>query len=297
MQQTNAHLLLNTKAQLGEGAIWDNQTQLLYWIDINGKTVNVYNPTQKTNTCFNVLKRPGTVVLINNNLVLVALEDGLVTLNINNGEIIYQLQTPQLEANGLRFNDGKCDKNGRFWVGSMGLKAEKEAGILYSLQNQFVLKEELNHRTISNGIAWNAEATKMYYIDTPSSSISCFDYDLLTGSIKNKTEIIAINPALGYPDGMTIDNQGMLWVALWDGFAVACFNPNTGQMLHKVNIPAPKITSCAFGGTNLDTLFITSARTDMDAQELEKYPLSGSLFYANVGSVGVNANAFKMESL
>lgn len=294
MQQTQANLLLNTQAQLGEGAIWDSQTQLLYWVDINGKTVNIYNPTKKTNTCFNVLKRPGTVVPINNNMVLVALEDGLATLNIHTGQINYQLPTPHLEENQLRFNDGKCDKNGRFWVGTMGLKAEKNAGSLYSLQSTLVLNEKLKNTTISNGIIWNALGTKMYYIDTPNSNIWSFDYDLLTGGISNRTEIVTINPNLGYPDGMTIDNKGMLWVALWDGFAVACFDPNTGQMMHKINIPAPKITSCAFGGANLDTLFITSARVDMNAQELEKYPLSGSLFYANVGTVGVMANAFKL---
>lgn len=295
MQQSNANLLLHTPAQLGEGAIWNSQTQLLYWVDINGKTVNIYNPTEKTNTCFNVFKRPGTVIPIDSENVLVALEDGLVTLNIQSGKIVYQLQTPQFETNSLRFNDGKCDKNGRFWVGTMDLNAKKEAGVLYSLQNNFILKPEVSKTTISNGIAWNADDTKMYYIDTTTSNISCFDYDLLTGNIKNRTEIIAINPNLGYPDGMTIDNQGMLWVALWDGFAVACFNPNTGEMLHKVNIPAPKITSCAFGGEKLDTLFITTARVDMSADELEKYPLSGSLFYANTGSIGVEANAFKMN--
>ncbi len=295
MLQTNATLLLHTPAQLGEGAIWDSQTQLLYWVDINGKTVNIYNPTQKTNTCFNVFKRPGTVVPIDSENVLVALEDGLITLNIHTGKIVYQLQTPQFETNSLRFNDGKCDKNGRFWVGTMDLNAKKEAGVLYSLQNNFKLKPEVLKTTISNGIAWNADDTKMYYIDTTTSNISCFDYDLLTGNINNRTEIIAINPKLGYPDGMTIDNQGMLWVALWDGFAVACFNPNTGEILHKINIPAPKVTSCAFGGSNLDILYITTARVDMSAAELEKYPLSGSLFYAKIGTLGVKANAFKMS--
>lgn len=296
MQQSNANLLLHTPAQLGEGAIWDSQTQLLYWVDINGKTVNIYNPTEKTNTCFNVFKRPGTVIPIDSENVLVALEDGLVTLNIKTGKIVYQLQTPQFETNSLRFNDGKCDKNGRFWVGTMDLNAKKEAGVLYSLQNNFILKPEVSKTTISNGITWNADDTKMYYIDTTTSHISCFDYDLLTGNIKNRTEIVTINPNLGYPDGMTIDNKGMLWVALWDGFAVACFNPNTGEMLHKINIPAPKITSCAFGGPNLDVLYITTARVDMSVDELEKYPLSGSLFYAKTGTVGVEANAFKMSN-
>ena len=290
---TQAQLLFKIDSLLGEGAIWHFENQLLYWVDILGKKANFYDPVKNINVAFDTFKRPGTIVPVDDKIALLALEDGFATIDIGSGQIEYKLQLPEIAENLLRFNDGKCDERGKLWVGTMGLRAEKGAGSLYTLNNKFHLAKQILKTTISNGIAWSLNNSMMYYIDTATSKISCFDYDLTNGSIRNKKDIITIDQSLGYPDGMTIDSEGMLWVALWDGFAVGRFNPHTGEMMHKVIIPAPKITSCAFGGNKLDELFITSASCDMSDADLKKYPLSGSLFRANVGCTGLRANRFK----
>jgi hypothetical protein len=143
-------------------------------------------------------------------------------------------------------------------------------------------------------ITWNIDKNAMYYIDTPTSKVVKYKFDSSSGQISDAETIIEIPTEMGYPDGMTIDNDGMLWIALWDGFGVARFDPDTGTLLQKINVPAPKVTSCAFGGENLDTLFITTARVEMSKHALEKYPLSGSIFAAKTGVKGLPALPFKL---
>ena len=147
--------------------------------------------------------------------------------------------------------------------------------------------------TISNGIVWTSDKKTMYYIDTPTSTIKEFDYNNETGEISNGKIAVKIPIKLGFPDGMTIDEENMLWVGMWNGNAVIRFNPKTGKVISKVEVPAHNITSCAFGGENLEMLYITSARVDMTEEELIKYPLAGSLFKVNPGVKGVKSNFYK----
>ncbi|MEO7216477.1 SMP-30/gluconolactonase/LRE family protein [Mucilaginibacter sp.] len=287
----NASLLLNFNAVLGEGAIWDYDNQKLYWVDIEGRLFNVYDPLTQKNSVYNVHKRIGTVVPCANNKVLVALQDGIATLDLLTGEIEYKLNTGIHQEN-KRFNDGKCDPQGRFWVGSLTVGNATSDNKLYSLTSDFKLAEHLTGLTISNGIAWSADSSLMYHIDTPTGEVSQYDFDKSTGSIANKRVIIKIPSTEGYPDGMTIDSEGMLWIALWDGFGVGRYDPQTGKQLQKVNVPAPKVTSCAFGGKNLNQLYITTASCEMSEDELNEYPLSGSLFVVETTVVGCRSHRF-----
>jgi sugar lactone lactonase YvrE len=291
----DASLLYDARALLGEGALWSNDKKQLFWVDIEGGFFNIFDPVTGVNLPYKLGKRVGTVVQAGADHVLLALEDGIALLDLKTGEVEYKIITT-IHHHNKRFNDGKCDPEGRFWVGSMSLNDEPEAGALYCITDDFTLTEKISKVSISNGIAWNADGSKMYYVDTPTKKVVQFDYDRASANITNKKTIIEMPDGMGYPDGMTIDEEGMLWIALWDGFGVARFNPLNGQLMEKITLPVPKVTSCAFGGSDLKTLFITTARAEMDNEQLEKYPLSGSIFVANTYVSGVPAYKFNLNS-
>lgn len=286
-----AELEYKIEAQLGEGAIWNYKTQEFYWIDIEDKLLHIYNPITKENRSFTTPSRIGTVVPYTQNKVVVALEDGIYKLNIETGAVSL-LSDVEAHITENRFNDGKCDPLGNLWVGSMHLKGIEPLASLYRINEQGVALKMIDSVTISNGIVWTADAKTMYYIDTPTSKVMAYDYDFDTGAISNKRVAVEVSIEDGYPDGMTIDSEDMLWVGLWNGNAVARFNPKTGELLSKVEVPAHNVTACAFGGENLDILYITTARVDMTQQELESLPLSGSLFKVVPGVKGVKASFF-----
>ncbi|MBU3012828.1 SMP-30/gluconolactonase/LRE family protein [Polaribacter vadi] len=286
-----ATLAYKTKAVLGEGAIWNYKTQELYWVDIEGKQLNVFNPKSKENKVLKTKSRIGTVVPFTKEEVLIALEDGVHKMNLNSGESAL-FTNMKNELPGSRLNDGKCDPAGRFWVGSMHFNQLKNKANLYTITSENTLVKKVDSVTISNGIVWTSDKKIMYYIDTPTSSIKAFDYDNKTGEITNGKVVVKIPESLGFPDGMTIDEENMLWVGMWNGNAVIRFNPINGKVISKIEVPAHNITSCAFGGENLDILYITSASVDMTPEEVKKYPLAGSVFKIKPGVKGVNSNFY-----
>ena len=291
-KKLNAVLELKIKASLGEGAIWNYNTQELYWIDIENKKLHIYNPTSKTNKTIEMPSHIGTVVPVNENEALTALADGVYKTNLKTGESTLFTDMKEQLSEG-RLNDGKCDPAGRFWVGSMHWQQETGKAQLYSIDSNGELTTKIDHVTISNGIVWTKDKKTMYYIDTPTSQIKSYDYDNETGAISNEKVAVQIPQDLGFPDGMTIDEEDMLWVGMWNGNAVIRFNPKTGKVLQKIEVPAHNVTSCAFGGKNLDTLFITTASIDMTDEEKQQFPLAGSLFKVVPGVKGVNSSFFK----
>ena len=291
-QNNIASLEYKVEANLGEGAIWNYKTHELYWIDIEGRQLNIYNPKSKINKVLNTESRIGTVVPFTEDEALIALENGVHKIDIQTGKsnLFTDMKSELL---GSRLNDGKCDPSGRFWVGSMHLKQETAKANLYTITSENILQKKIDSVTISNGIVWTSDKKTMYYIDTPTSTIKEFDYNNETGEISNGKIAVKIPIKFGFPDGMTIDEENMLWVGMWNGNAVIRFNPKTGKVISKIEVPAHNITSCAFGGENLETLYITSARIDMTEEELIKYPLAGSLFSINPGVKGVKSNFYK----
>ncbi len=281
-----------TEAALGEGAIWDYDTKKLYWVDIEGKSLNVFDPVTSQNKSFPTASHIGTVVPKNKDEVLIALVDGIYTLNLNTGDtaLFVDMNTNLINS---RLNDGKCDPEGRLWVGSMNWQQEKGKAKLFTIENDSSITTKIDSVTISNGIVWTKDKKTMYYIDTPTSQIKAYDYDNTTGNISNQRVAVKISEDLGFPDGMTIDEEDMVWVGMWNGNAVLRFNPKTGELLQKIDVPAHNVTSCAFGGDNLEILYITTAKLDMTDEELEKYPLAGSVFKVNPGVKGVKSNSFK----
>lgn len=279
-------------ALLGEGAIWNHKTQELYWIDIEGKSLNIFNPEKNSNKIIDVPSRIGTVVPSENGNPIIALEDGIHQLDLKTKKTMVFADMSDVLV-GKRLNDGKCDPSGRLWVGSMHMEQKEGEAKLYEINSQGDVKMKIDSVTISNGIVWTKDKKTMYYIDTPTSEIKAYDYDDITSTITNQRIAVKIPESLGYPDGMTIDNEDMVWVGMWNGNAVIRFNPKTGEILKKIEVPAHNVTSCAFGGKNLDTLYITSATVDMTEEEKEKYPLSGSVFKIKTDVKGVKSNFFE----
>lgn len=287
-----AQLEYQIEAQLGEGAYWDSPTQKLYWVDILGMQLHIYDPATKSNASFPTPSRVGTVVPQTDSTAVVALDDGIYIINTNSG-IISLLSDIEKEATWNRFNDGKCDPSGNLWVGSMHLEEQDALGSVYKVDPMGKTTKMIDSVTISNGLVWTKDRGTFYYIDTPTATIRAYDFDAESATISNPRDAVYVDPAIGYPDGMAIDEEDKLWVGLWNGNAVARFDPMTGSLMEKIEVPgAHNVTACAFGGPNLDILYITTARKDMSQAELVDKPLSGSLFVANPGVKGVPSSRF-----
>ncbi len=286
-------LVYETPAKLGEGAIWNYKTNEFYWIDIEGKELNIFSPKTNQNKTIQMPCRIGTVVpTTEKDEAIVALEDGIYIVNTKTDElsILSDVESDMIEN---RFNDGKCDPNGNLWVGSMHLKQSKPNANLYKIDSNGQANKMLDNITISNGIVWSKDKKTMYYIDTPTGKIKAYDFDAKTSTISNERVAVNVDQKDGFPDGMTIDENDMLWVGMWNGNAVANYNPKTGELIRKIEVPAHNVTACAFGGENLDELYITTASVDMTKEEKEKYPLAGSLFKVKLDLKGVKSPFFK----
>lgn len=287
----SAELVLEARAALGEGAIWDADRGVLYWVDILGCQVHIYDSAQGQDRTIDVGQYVGAVVPRTSGGLMLALHNGFASLDLASEEVEI-VADPEGRPPGNRFNDGKCDPAGRFWAGTLALDGSPGVAALYRLNADLSVHKMLEDVTCSNGIVWTLDHQTMYYIDTGLGRVDAFDYDLETGTISGRRTAFEVPPERGYPDGSTLDSEGMLWVALWHGGAVSRWNPATGELLQVVEVPAPNVTSCAFGGPHLDQLYITTARNGLSAQELEAYPLAGGLFRAEIGVTGLPAFGF-----
>lgn len=265
-----AELIYDAKATLGEGPAWDEKTQTLYWVDILEKRIYA-----------------GTELLVElDDLVgcLAPCKNGNLILGKRASIVDFDLATSQQtvlaslgKSTTNRVNDGKCDPAGRFLFGTMDMNEKEASGSLYLLSGR-TLSQLIGNVRISNGMAWSPDHKIFYYIDTPTREVKAFDYDVATGVIANPRGVIIIPDSLGWPDGMTSDVQGNLWIAMWGGAQVTRWNPNTGQLLEQVSIPALQSSCPVFCGKDRNELYVTSARVGMSDADIKKYPLSGGLF-------------------
>lgn len=287
-----AELVLDAKATLGEGPHWDHLENRLYWVDIIGKKLHTFDPVTNENRTLQFDHYIGAAVPGKPGQLILAMQNGIYRYEIES-KLLTLIADPESDKPNNRFNDGKCDPTGRFYVGTMDLNGKKGSGALYRLDRDGQLSKMLSSVTISNGLAWSPDGNELYFIDTPTGEVAIYHYNQQSGDLIYKQPAVKIPQEMGSPDGMTIDQEGMIWVAHWGGSRVTRWDPQLGNQLDEVIVPAKNVTSCAFGGENLDELYITTARQGMNDDELLKFPQSGGLFKVKTGVQGVRGNHYR----
>lgn len=291
MTTVQSECVFSAGAVLAEGPVWDQDTQRLYWIDIERGRLCRFDPASKSNQEWNLGMRVGFAVQTTQGDMLAGTQEGLIRFSCETGESTpYANPEPDLPNN--RFNDGKCDLQGRLWAGTMSVIETETQGTLYRVTGPDAVKAQHGPVTISNGLAWTADASTMYYIDSPTRRVDAFDFKAETGEISQQRTAVALPEGIGYPDGMTIDAEDKIWVALWAGWGVGRFDPTTGEMLAKVEVPVECVTSCCFGGPDMTDLYITTASRDLKEEDRPKQPDAGGIFVARPGVKGTPSIRF-----
>ncbi len=285
-------LALDARAELGECPVWDDRRHKLFWVDIEGCAIHCFDPETGNDRQIDVGQRVGAIALCGDGGLVAAMAHGFYNVDFDVG-LIAAIGDPEADKPNNRFNDGKCDPAGRFWAGTMGMsKPRQPVGGLYVLEAGQI-RQALDGVSVSNGLAWSADKRTMYYIDTQLQTVDAFDYQLTIGALANRRSIIRLPEGTGRPDGMTIDAEGMLWVAHWGGWQVGRYDPATGRQLTRIDVPAEFVSSCAFGGLNLDTLFITTSRKGINSTDLEAQPSAGGVFCVKPGYLGLSAARYQ----
>ena len=276
-------LFIKSECINAEGPVWDEETGTLYFIDVEAGRIFSYR--DGTLTSWEAGEQIGCAVLKKGGGMIAALKSGLYEVDFpKEGKRFLYDPEPDLPRN--RFNDGKVDPAGRLLAGTMALspgEGDGPTGALYCLDTDGTVTKRIGNVYLSNGMAWSADGGTYYFNDTTAKTVTRYHYDITTGQISEPEIIIRIPDEEGYPDGMTIDEEGMLWIALWEGSAISRWDPDTGKLLAKYKLPVRNVSSCCFGGADMDTLFITTASQDTD---LTEYPLAGNVFCMKPGVKG-----------
>ncbi len=265
-----------SKALLGEGPIWSPRDGALYWVDILTPSVFRLDGVSMACTESKLATMASIVIPTLSGGLLFASPNGLMLHNPST-QVNTLLCHPESERPTHRYNDGKCDRRGRLWVGSMDMGAEANRGCLYKVTGDGAWTKMDSGFTVPNGMGWSPDNKLMYMTDSTRKVIYVYDFDLDKGAISNKRNFVTFSPDDGVPDGLTVDAEGYLWVAVWNSWRLSRFSPDGIEVL-RVLVPVPRPSSCCFGGNNLETLYITSASVRLTEQELRDAPLSGSLF-------------------
>lgn len=278
--------------ELGEGPLWDAENKHILWLDIVKGKIHQFNIHSKTHKVFNVGEMIGCIVPKESGGFIAGVENGIALIDTADN-LVQHIFNPEEGLNN-RFNDGKADAAGRFWVGTMSKSEEEGKGNLYMMKTDLSVHKKIEHVTISNGIAWNADNTVMYYINTPTNYVFAFDYNIETGDIDNQRVVVDLTHENGSADGMTIDEEGMLWIAFYGGWRVARYDANTGKLLQQIELPVANVTCCTFGGDDFSDLYITTASKGLSEEDRQKQPDAGKLFVVkNCGIKGRPAQKFK----
>jgi len=277
-----------TPGLLTEGPRWHAERGELLWVDILGQKLHRGRPavsggldSVETYT----LDRPvGAVAPTSGGYLLAA---GTGFLHLSEAGVTRELAQPEAGRTDVRMNDGACDPQGRFWAGTMAYDESPGAGVLYRLELDGSCTPVLSGLTISNGIGWSPDGTTMYLADSGTGCVDAFEFDGATGTLSGRRTLISVGEARAVPDGLTVDGEGAIWLALWGGGTVQRHAPD-GSLLARLPLPVDRPTSCAFGGDGLATLFVTTARTGLDEAALARQPAAGQVFrFDDVGATGI----------
>lgn len=283
--------------ELLESPVWDSKTNTISWVDIVNGTIFQYDPSTGKCDTLQTGQQVGAIAIRKSGGYIAALQNGFAEVNIESGALKF-ITDPESHLPGNRFNDGKCDPAGRFWAGTMSVAGEVNCASLYVLDSDLTVETKITGVSCSNGMAWSIDHSTFFFIDSPTRQVVAYDYDIVTGNISNERVAISIPIEDGMPDGMTIDSEGMLWIAIWGGGQVKRWNPITGKFISKFTLPCTNITSCTFGGENLTDLYVTTARMGLSGIQLKTQSLAGSLFVIqNCGHTGLPAFVFDDNKL
>ncbi len=279
----NIQCVAQTRSLLGEGPTWSPRDSALYWVDILTPSVHCYDNQKGVDTEVKVGSMVSVAIPKATGGLLVATPGGLMTLDLDSKNLSFFCH-PESDRPGNRYNDGKCDRMGRLWIGTLDMGTAANRGNLFRVDADGTWKKMDSGFTVANGLGWSPDNKRMYFADSPRRTIYVYDFDLLAGTVSNRRPFITLDAGDGTPDGMTVDEDGCLWIAIWDAWRVSRYSPD-GQEMLRIKMPIPRPTSCCFGGANLDTLYITSASVRLNEAALAAAPLSGSLFSIRIPGV------------
>jgi sugar lactone lactonase YvrE len=280
--------VITARARLGECPVWDADRQQLFWVDVYNHRVHQFDPATGQDRHFDTGDLVSAIALVDGDRLLIALNNRLAFLTLQTGEIVplYSIKFPYPET---RWNDGKCDAKGRFWVGSISESPEQAELYRYDPEGSLHVME--TGLTISNGLGWSPDGATFYLTDSAKHHIYAYDFELETGAISNRRVLVDLTHEGVEPDGLAIDSQGNLWSALWNGWCVACFNPN-GEEILRVKLPVQRPTCPTFGGADLTELYITSASVGLSQREIQQGFYAGDVFRLSTNSPGMPTQRF-----
>ncbi|WP_282605488.1 SMP-30/gluconolactonase/LRE family protein [Pelagibius sp. Alg239-R121] len=279
-------LLLDCRNQLGEGVRWHAEQQKLYWVDIQRAQLWAMKPEDQSTQTWDLPERIGSFAFRQAGDLLVALETGLHSFNLDNGAV-KRLTHFEADLSSTRMNDGVCDRQGRFVVGGLDEQSLRPLSSVISYDSEGRVSTLISDVGCTNSLAFSSDGRSMYFADTSDRYIYRYDYDPVAGGLGDRTLYATLPPGGGRPDGSTVDAQDHLWNAEWGGARVTCYHPDAGVVV-RVELPVSNITCCTFGGPDLTTLFITSARDGLSEKRLAAQPNAGSLFVCDLAAAGLN---------
>ena len=280
-----AECVLTAACLLGESPVWCEREQLLYWVDIRRPSVHSFDPCSASWKTWPMTEEVTCIGLQNGGGAILGLRSGVACFDFQSGQL--SERTPLvLDSQSMRLNDGRCDRYGRFWVGSLHEERAPGTAALYRINPDRSWNRLVEGVTVSNGIAWSPDNRIMYFADSWTRQIFSFDFDLESGSIHNQRVFAEVPLGAGVPDGATVDTEGCLWSANFDGGCITRYSPQ-GKLDRTIPLPVQRPTSCAFGGKDLGVLFVTSASFGLSDQQTLHAPLAGGLFAVDVGVKGL----------
>jgi sugar lactone lactonase YvrE len=271
-------------AEIAEGPMWDPDRGALWWFDVLAGKINRLNYLTWDNVTIQVGETASALALRRDGPPLVALQNGFGILSPDLSSVEKMLPVDE-EWPHNRFNDGKADRDGRFWAGTMDFDGEAGRGTLYRLDADWTLTPIVKGVTISNGIDWSPDGCRMYYVDSRTQRVDVFDFDAEKGRLANRRCFVTIDSREGTPDGLAVDVEGSLWLAVFGSGAVYRFD-HAGRPAGKVEVPCSSVSSCVFGGPSMTELFITTAQLELNPKQREEQPLAGTIFRVEVDVPG-----------
>lgn len=277
--------VLPAAALLGESPVWCPLDNVLYWVDIKRPAIHRFDPSTATCRTWPMHEDVTAIGLRQRGGAIASLRSSLATIDFHTGEI-GEFPGPIVPQSDMRFNDGRCDRRGRFWVGTLHESRHPETASLYRVDRDGRHAEMVTGVTVSNGIAWSPDNRIMYFADSWTRTIFSFDFDLDGGTLHNQRVFVQLSEGAGAPDGATVDAEGFLWSATIDAGCVTRYAPD-GSTDRVIKMPVQRPTSCAFGGDDLSILYVTSASMGLTEQQRIAAPLSGGLFAVDAGVKGL----------